>query len=115
MSADLFAAFGQPDSTSQPTTTTSDANLSTTQPGKAQPVALLEPDVDSKSRTAQPSFFDSWQPPAIETPKSDADVLFDATTEQPSDGNSEDEWGDFESAEQLPPARDNGSIALQDP
>ncbi|KAF3491621.1 uncharacterized protein GIQ15_01138 [Arthroderma uncinatum] len=115
MSADLFAAFGQPDTASQPTTAASDANLSTTRPVKAQQVALLETDFDSRDPTPQPSFLEAWRPPALETTNSDAEVLFDATTEQPSDSNSEDEWGDFESAEQPPSSRDNGSFALQDP
>ncbi|KAF3895525.1 hypothetical protein GTR04_2747 [Trichophyton interdigitale] len=118
MSADLFAAFGQPDSASQPTTASNNANLSTTGPVKGQPGALLDTDVDPRDATApQTSIFESWQPPALERASSDAEVLFDATTEPPPGSNDEDadddEWGEFESAEQLPVAQQEGSLGLQ--
>ncbi|EGE02453.1 hypothetical protein TEQG_01489 [Trichophyton equinum CBS 127.97] len=118
MSADLFAAFGQPDSASQPTTASNNANLSTTGPVKRQPGALLDTDVDPRDATApQTSISESWQPPALERASSDAEVLFDATTEPPPGSNDEDadddEWGEFESAEQLPVAQQEGSLGLQ--
>ncbi|EFQ98063.1 hypothetical protein MGYG_01100 [Nannizzia gypsea CBS 118893] len=126
MSADLFAAFGQPDSASQPTTASNNANLSRTGPvkgNKGKPGALLDTDVDLRDATApQASIFESWQPPALERASSDAEVLFDATTEPPpdsngqddEDGDEDDEWGEFESAEQLPVAQQEGaSLCLQ--
>ncbi|EEQ27978.1 hypothetical protein McanMca71_005156 [Microsporum canis] len=106
MSADLFAAFGQPDSAQ-------DANLSTTGPVKAKRGALLDTDVDSRDAAPQASLFESWHPPAIERANGDVEVLFDATTELPPDSNSEDEWGEFESAEQLPTAHNEASFGLQ--
>ncbi|KDB29623.1 hypothetical protein H112_07832 [Trichophyton rubrum D6] len=118
MSADLFAAFGQPDSSSQPTTAPKNANLSTTGPVKGQPGALLDTDADPRDATApQTSIFESWQPPALERASNDAEVLFDATTEPPPGSNDEDadddEWGEFESAEQLPVAQQEESLGLQ--
>lgn len=109
MSADLFAAFGAPNPPSQSQAQSwpqqqqqprheereqqqqqqSQANNSQGQGTAA--LASLETEHPLTS-----NFFDAWRPSSIDRKEDSSNVLFDATTETPSD---DEEWGEFESAE----------------
>ncbi|KAI5293862.1 hypothetical protein KEM55_006876, partial [Ascosphaera atra] len=99
MSADLFAEFGQPNSTSK------------AQPPQApQPI---QPQQNQQQHSSTNSLEDAFADLSLSGPRiakqqpvatdargieRDPNVLFDATTEIPSE-DDEDEWGDFETAD----------------
>ncbi|KAI5307337.1 hypothetical protein KEM55_008354, partial [Ascosphaera atra] len=105
MSADLFAEFGQPNSTSK------------AQPSQAPPP--IQPQQNQQQHSSTNSLEDAFADLSLSGPRitkqkhvasnakgieRDPNVLFDATTEIPSE-DDEDEWGEFETAEGTPAAQ----------
>lgn len=104
MSADLLAAFGDPSTPTQPS---SDVNR-----GKGQDASHSKPIVDpyailQSSYSPQPSTVNRG---TASSSRQDTEVLFDASTEFTLVDDGDEEWGEFESAEQ--PSNHNDDILL---
>ncbi|WEW55347.1 hypothetical protein PRK78_000776 [Emydomyces testavorans] len=102
MSADLFAEFGKPGSLSHPTGGSSSSTESSNSTNHSRPSGTTSDAngnltlIDFSSETQQlSSISQNKATHSIGT----SEILFDASTEPVSNDASEDEWGEFESAE----------------